>query len=109
MKEVVITMVDKAKMLGKADDMMCELCYLIKSQNPKVKYHLISEGSFYRPEDKFICEHCLTWIRNVRKMCEEQCQHPDRDVFKDLKFWHDPKGEEKSAIEVTGSSVLQEA
>jgi len=102
-------MVDKAKLLGKSDDITCVLCFLIKSQNPKIKYTLIDEGSFYHPKDKFVCEHCLNWIRNVRKACEHQCQNPEEDVFKDLTFWHDPEKKEKSAIEVTGSTVLQEA
>jgi hypothetical protein len=109
MREVASNMVEKAKFLGKSGDITCELCFLIKSQNPKIKYHLISEGSFYRPDDKYICEHCLNWIREVRKAAEEQCQHPEEDKFKDLTFWHDPKREEKSAIEVKDSATLKTA
>jgi len=102
-------MVEKAKLLGKADEITCELCYLIKSQNPKTKYHLISEGSFYQPEDKHVCEHCLEWIRDVRGKFEKQCQHPEKDEIGELTFWHDPKKEQKSAIEIKGSTVLQKS
>ena len=97
----------KAELLGKADDKTCDICYLIKSQNPKVKFTLIDEGTFYVPNDSYVCEHCLAWIRDLRSKCEEQCQNPDRDVFKDITFWHDPKKEEKSAIEVKESAKLQ--
>jgi len=98
----------KAKLLGKANDTTCILCFLIKSQNPDVQFKLISEGTFYRPEDKYVCEHCLNWIHEIRDKCEKQCLDPKEDVFASVTFWHDPKREEKSAIEVKGSKVLQE-
>lgn len=96
-------MINKAKFLGISDDVTCILCFLLKSQNPKVQYHLVDEGTFYRPEDKFVCEHCLKWIRDVRSTCENQCIDPENYKFGGLTFWHDPKKQDKSAIEVVGS------
>lgn len=96
----------KAKLLGEAKDTSCILCFLLKSQNPKVKYFLVDEGSFYRSKDSFVCEHCLKWVREVREKCEAQCMDPEKDKFEDLTFWHDPKREETSAIEIKESVAL---
>lgn len=96
----------KAKFLGESNDVTCILCFLIKSQNPKVKYYLTDEGSFYNPKDTFICQHCLEWTKEIRKKCEDQCKHPEEDKFDNITFWHDPKREEKSAIEVKESAIL---
>ena len=95
-------MVAKAKNLGKSLDKTCDICYLLESTNQRTKFHLYKNACIYVPreDEKYICEHCLAWIKEIRKRAVDQCNNPKHDSFKDMDWWWKPKEENVSAIEV---------
>ncbi len=88
----------RAKKLGTSLDKMCDLCYLISSTNKDTRFHLYDEGSYSFPGDKYICEHCLEWIRDIRHKAFEQCKHPDKNLFEKIEFWWAPKNDREPAV-----------
>ena len=99
---------EKAKLLGKCDDAMCDICYLMKSQNPSVKFHIYDEGTFYSPQDSMVCDHCLNWIREIRKKHRDQIENPDKtDIYDGINFWHAPKKDNESAVDIRDSAGVQ--
>jgi len=95
-------MVAKAKNLGKSLDKTCDICYLLESTNPKTVFHLYKNATFSIPreDDKYICEHCFAWVKEMRKRAIDQCENPKHNSFKDINWWWQPKKENESAIEV---------
>lgn len=81
----------RAKKLGTSEDKMCDLCYLLSSTNKGTKFHLYDQGTYSFPGDKYVCENCLEWVREMRHKSYEQCKHPEKDIFKDVNFWWFPK------------------
>jgi hypothetical protein len=98
-------MTDKARKI-ESKDIECSLCYLLKSQNKDVKFHLYDEGTYYHPADKYVCEHCLNWTRVVKHMAHNQAKNPDHDCFRGLTFWWAPKNVNESAIAIKDSKKL---
>ena len=76
----------------------CELCYLLESTNPKSKFHIYQYGSYFSQDHKYVCDGCLTQIRDIHEMCIEQCKHPEKEIITDkLNFWWIKKPEDENS------------
>jgi len=89
-----------AKVLEKRFTASCSVCFLLDTDQKDMKFHLweVEEGFGLNPktEEKHICDECLNWLREIRKMCHKQIDNPKKDIFKDVKMWHDCNNPEKS-------------
>jgi hypothetical protein len=77
---------------------MCSICFLIESTNKNTKFHLYDED-FFPNEQKFVCEHCVSWIHDIRRRASEQAENPENNSFKDVTWWWNPKQIGMSAVD----------
>lgn len=77
---------------------MCGICFVTSFDCPSAKFHVYEEGILSTAEDKYICNHCLEFIKDLRKKVFENIKNPEKDILKDQKWWWEPEKDPLSFI-----------
>jgi hypothetical protein len=74
-------MSDQARAIEKRHKMACDICLLLDTDAAKgMEFHLYDDG-FTEEEDKYICNTCLSDIKELRKKCHQKADNPHHKVF----------------------------
>jgi len=77
---------DKAQVIERRHQKMCDICMLLDIDNKAMKWHLYKEG-FYNQEDGYVCDNCIKGLQEIRKKCNQKIDNPKHDTFKDFIPW----------------------
>lgn len=79
-------MSERAQVLEKRYNKQCNICMLIDTDNPDMKWHVYKE-SVAEEDDDYICDNCLNGIKDIRKKCHQKIDNPSHKILDDFLPW----------------------
>jgi hypothetical protein len=79
-------MSERAQVIDRRYTKQCDICMLIDTDKPDMKWHAYKEG-LTEDEDGYVCDNCLTGVKEIRKKCHQKIDNPSHKILDDFTPW----------------------